>query len=164
MIAYLTGTLLSREGDEAVVLCGGVGYALRLPGPVADGLPPSGGAVSLWVHTSVKEDAIDLYGFASARQRALFQLFLTVPNVGPKMALLLMGSVPPAALSKAVQLGDLATLTRVKGIGKKTAEALLFHLSGPARWRSPPPPPKGLGALADEAPRAEAGAMSWWPP
>ena len=128
MIAYLSGTLLSREGDEAIVVCAGVGYALRLPGPVAESLGPSGGSVTLWVHTAVKEDALDLYGFASARERALFQLFLGVPNVGPKLALLLMGSVPPALLSKAIQHGDTAALTRVKGIGKKTAEALLFHL------------------------------------
>lgn len=128
MIAYLTGTLLSRVGDEAIVVCAGVGYTLRLPGPVANGLGPSGELVSLWVHTAVKEDAIDLYGFASARERALFQLLLGVPNVGPKLALLLMSSLPPSQLAKAVQHADLAALTRVKGIGKKTAEALLFHL------------------------------------
>ena len=128
MIAYLAGTLFSLEGDEAVVLCGGVGYLLRLPTSTAGNLGPAGGSVALWVHTAVKEDAIDLYGFASARQRSLFQLLLAVPNVGPKLALLLMSSVPPAQLAKAVQQGDIPALTRVKGIGKKTAEALLFHL------------------------------------
>ncbi len=154
MIAYLNGTLLSRDGDEAVVVCAGVGYLLRLPGPVAAGLGPTGESVALFVHTSVKEDAIDLYGFASAAERALFQLLLAVPNVGPKLALLLLSSLPPAALSRAVQQGDLAALTRVKGIGKKTAEALLFHLKdkalqiaataaddlrGPARGERPTP-------------------------
>jgi Holliday junction DNA helicase RuvA len=128
MIAYLAGSLFSLEGDEAIVLCGGVGYLLRLPTPTASALGPAGSAVTLWVHTAVKEDSLDLYGFASARQRALFQLLLAVPNVGPKLALLLMSSVPPAVLAKAVQQGDIPTLTRVKGIGKKTAEALLFHL------------------------------------
>ncbi len=128
MIAYLAGTLFSLEGDEAIVLCGGVGYLLRLPSPTAGALGPAGSSVTLWVHTSVKEDSLDLYGFASARQRALFQLLLAVPNVGPKLALLLMSSVPPGVLARAVQHGDIPTLTRVKGIGKKTAEALLFHL------------------------------------
>src|ERR1700722_1514339 len=128
MIAYLAGTLFSLEGDEAIVLCGGVGYLLRLPTPTAGALGPAGSSVTLWVHTSVKEDSLDLYGFASARQRALFQLLLAVPNVGPKLALLLMSSVPPGVLARAVQHGDIPTLTRVKGIGKKTAEALLFHL------------------------------------
>ena len=128
MIAYLTGTLLSREVDEAIVVCSGVGYTVRLPTPVADGLGPTGQIVSLWVHTVVREDAIDLYGFASARERALFQLLLGVPNVGHKLGLLIMSSLPPAALSRAVQKGDLTALPRVKGIGKKTAEALLFHL------------------------------------
>jgi len=128
MIAYLAGTLFSLEGDEAIVLCGGVGYLLRLPTPTAGALGPAGSSVALWVHTAVKEDSLDLYGFASARQRALFQLLLAVPNVGPKLALLLMSSVPPAVLARAVQQGDIPTLTRVRGIGKKTAEALLFHL------------------------------------
>jgi Holliday junction DNA helicase RuvA len=128
MIAYLTGTLFHQKGDEAIVLCAGVGYLLRLPTPTAGALGAEGSQVSLWVHTAVKEDALDLYGFASARQRSLFQLLLEVPNVGPKLALLLMSSVPPAVLAKAVQQGDIPTLTRVKGIGKKTAEALLFHL------------------------------------
>ena len=132
MIAYLNGTLLSRDGDEAVVVCGGVGYTLRLPGPVAEGLGPVGQTVALHVHTSVKEDAINLYGFASAQERSLFQLLLSVPNVGPKLALLLLSSLPPSALSKAVQHSDLAALTRVKGIGKKTAEPLLFHLKDKA--------------------------------
>jgi Holliday junction DNA helicase RuvA len=128
MIAYLSGTLFSLKGDEAILLCGGVGYLLRLPTPTAGALGVEGSQVSLWVHTVVKEDALDLYGFASARQRSLFQLLLEVPNVGPKLALLLMSSVPPTVLAKAVQQGDIPTLTRVKGIGKKTAEALLFHL------------------------------------
>src|ERR1700722_3959623 len=69
MIAYLAGTLFSLEGDEAIVLCGGVGYLLRLPTPTAGGLGPAGSPVTLWVHTAVMEDSLDVYGFASASPR-----------------------------------------------------------------------------------------------
>jgi Holliday junction DNA helicase RuvA len=78
--------------------------------------------------SSVKEEAIELFGFASDRERALFRLLVEVPKVGPAMALLLMSSLSPSELAAAIRTGDLARLTRVKGIGKKTAETLLFHL------------------------------------
>ncbi len=111
-----------------MLLVGGVGYELRLPARTAERLGPLGGPVELFVHTAVKEDAIDLYGFATLGERALFRLLLEVPKVGPSMALLLLSALAPAELAQAVQRGDVARLTQVKGIGKKTAEALLFHL------------------------------------
>ena len=91
-----------------------------------------GATVELWVHTSVKEEAIELFGFASDRERALFRLLVEVPKVGPAMALLLMSSLSPSELAAAIRTGDLPRLTRVKGIGKKTAETLLFHLKDKA--------------------------------
>ncbi len=127
-IGYLEGRLLAADAAGATVVAGGVGYELRLPAPTLDTLGPAGTQVTLWVHTAVKEDAIDLFGFSSERERALFRLLVDVPKVGPSMALLLMSSLGPAELSTAVRTGDLARLTRVKGIGKKTAETLLFHL------------------------------------
>ena len=99
-----------------------------MPAGSADELGPLGGPVELWVHTSVKEDALDLFGFTSLGERARFRLLLEVPKVGPALALILMGSLSPAELALAVRQGDLARLTRVKGIGKKTAENLLFQL------------------------------------
>jgi Holliday junction DNA helicase RuvA len=128
MIAYLKGTLLRREGDGAVVVTGGVGYELRLPQPALDTLGPTGSTVDVWVHTNVKEDAIDLYGFSSPAQLSLFRLLIGVPKVGPSLALLVMGSLTPAELATAVRAGDTARLTRIKGIGRKTAETLLFNL------------------------------------
>jgi holliday junction DNA helicase RuvA len=131
-IGYLQGTLLSRDAASATVVVSGVGYELRLPAGTLEGLGPIGAAVELWVHTSIKEEAIELFGFASDRERALFRLLVEVPKVGPAMALLLMSSLSPAELATAIRTGDLARLTRVKGIGKKTAETLLFHLKDKA--------------------------------
>ncbi|HUB07183.1 MAG TPA: Holliday junction branch migration protein RuvA [Myxococcales bacterium] len=127
-IGYLEGKLLASDAAGATVVAGGVGYELRLPAPTLEGLGPAGGQVALWVHTAVKEDAVELFGFASERERALFRLLVGVPKVGPAMALLLMSSLAAGELAAAVRQGDLARLTRVKGIGKKTAETLLFHL------------------------------------
>jgi Holliday junction DNA helicase RuvA len=128
MIAYLKGTLLLREGDSVVIVAGGVGYELRLPLSALEPLGIPGSAAEVWVHTNVREDAIDLYGFSSLAQRSLFRLLIGVPKVGPSLALTIMSAVTPADLSAAVRSGDVSRLTRVRGIGKKTAETLLFNL------------------------------------
>jgi Holliday junction DNA helicase RuvA len=133
MIAYIRGTLLAREGDVVLVVSHGVGYELRMPtsafarAPVASsaGFPSE---VELYVHTAVREDAIDLYGFSTLSERALFRLLLGVPQVGPALALLIMSALSAAEIARAVQRQDALAFTRVKGIGKKKAESLLFHL------------------------------------
>jgi holliday junction DNA helicase RuvA len=153
-IGYLHGTLLHRDSATATVVVAGVGYELRLPGGTLEGLGPLGGSVELWVHTSVKEEAIELFGFASERERALFRLLVEVPKVGPAMALLLMSSLTPAELAAAIRTGDLARLTRVKGIGKKTAETLLFHLKDRALQIAAATAGTSASGVASEAPRA----------
>jgi len=178
MIAYLKGTLLLREGDGAVVVTGGVGYELRLPQPALDNLGPTGSTVELWVHTNVKEDAIDLYGFSSPSQRSLFRLLIGVPKVGPSLALLVMGALTPADLVAAVRAGEPSRLTHVKGIGRKTAETLLFNLkdrvleiavsgevSRPGAFERSARPPSdelisALLALGYRPAQAEAGAQA----
>jgi Holliday junction DNA helicase RuvA len=136
MIAYLRGTLLAREGESAIVVAHGVGYELRMPSSALDrlmargspGAPVAGFEVELYVHTAVREDAIDLYGFATPPERVLFRLLLGVPKVGPGLALLIMSALSASEIARAVQKQDPLAFTRVKGIGKKTAENLLFHL------------------------------------
>jgi Holliday junction DNA helicase RuvA len=140
MIAYLRGTLLVREGESALVVAHGVGYELRMPSSALDrlvgkGTPVAAGTagfpgleVELYVHTAVREDAIDLYGFATLPERVLFRLLLGVPKVGPSLALLIMNGLSASDIARAVQRQDPLAFTRVKGIGKKTAENLLFHL------------------------------------
>jgi Holliday junction DNA helicase RuvA len=131
MIAYLRGTLLVREGETAIVVAHGVGYELRMPMSALDRLAAAGSPgseVELYVHTAVREDAIDLYGFGTLPERVLFRLLLGVPKVGPSLALLIMGALSASEIARAVQQQDPLVFTRVKGIGKKTAENLLFHL------------------------------------
>jgi Holliday junction DNA helicase RuvA len=134
VIAYIRGTLLAREGDVVLVVSHGVGYELRMPtsasarvqAAATPGFP--GSEVELYVHTAVREDAIDLYGFSTLSERALFRLLLGVPQVGPALALLIMSALSAAEIARAVQRQDALGFTRVKGIGKKKAESLLFHL------------------------------------
>jgi len=176
MIAYLRGTLLVRDGDGVLVVAHGVGYELRMPASALARLAPSGTEVELYVHTSVREDAIDLYGFGTLPERSLFRLLLGVPKVGPGLALLIMSALSAAEMARAVQRQDHAVFTRVKGIGKKTAENLLFHLKDRAleiaataaeleaedRVISPPPGDElvaALVALGYRAAQAEDAAQ-----
>jgi len=144
MIAYLRGTLLTRDGESVLVVAHGVGYELRMAASALERLagrgsstPSSAGGlpsleVELYVHTAVREDAIDLYGFPTLPERVLFRLLLGVPKVGPSLALLIMSALSASDIARAVQRQDPLAFTRVKGIGKKTAENLLFHLKDKA--------------------------------
>lgn len=110
---------------------GGVGYEVHIPGGTLgrSGTPAADHAqVTLHVHTHVREDALDLFGFASEVERVVFRLLITVPNVGPKTALGILSALPPPELAKAVADRDLGRLTSVSGIGKKTAERLVLEL------------------------------------
>jgi Holliday junction DNA helicase RuvA len=153
MIAYLRGTLLVREGETAIVVAHGVGYELRMPTSALDRLAAAGSPgheVELYVHTAVREDAIDLYGFGTLPERVLFRLLLGVPKVGPSLALLIMGALSASEIARAVQQQDPLVFTRVKGIGKKTAENLLFHLKDRALE---------IAATASDQQAAGAGAV-----
>jgi Holliday junction DNA helicase RuvA len=132
MIGRLTGKLLAEEPLKIVLDVHGVGYEVAVPvgavGRARDGAPAAGEAISLFIHTHVREDALDLFGFASEAERNVFRLLITLPNVGPKTALGILSALPPAELSSAVHAGDLVRLGKVPGIGKKTAERLVLEL------------------------------------
>jgi Holliday junction DNA helicase RuvA len=130
MIGRLTGRVVAHEVDGAVVLdVGGVGYELSVPmGTLGRVRADDSGRVTLWVHTHVREDALALFGFADETERAAFRALLGVSNVGPKIAVAVLGSLPAAELSQAVARRDLAALTGVSGVGKKIAERLLLEL------------------------------------
>lgn len=125
MIGKLTGVLVGRQGDSVVVDVSGVGYCVRVP--LAFALS-DGAAVSLFIHTAVRDDAIDLYGFAQEEELSFFRQLMTVSSVGPKTALSIMSVAEPAALKRAIAAGDAATLTKVFGIGKKSAERIVVEL------------------------------------
>jgi Holliday junction DNA helicase RuvA len=133
MIGRLRGQVLSEEPGGSVVLdVNGVGYDLMTPlGTVARATATAGdGGLELHVHTHVRDDAIELFGFASDAERRAFRLMIGVPNVGPKTALNALSALPLEELTHAVQEGDVARLSRVPGIGKKTAERIVLELRG----------------------------------
>jgi holliday junction DNA helicase RuvA len=129
MIGWLRGRLLSEEPNGSVLLeVGGVGYEVMVPVGALGRTRPSGEDVELFVHTHVREDALDLFGFPSDLERRVFRLLLGIPNVGPKTAVGVLSALSVSELSRAVRAGDLARLAKVPGIGKKTAERLVLEL------------------------------------
>ena len=130
MIGSLRGRVSGDEvGGTLLIDVAGVGYEVTVPAGTLGRARRSGGdEVELLVHTHVREDALDLFGFASEHERWVFRLLIGVPNVGPKTALGVLSALSVADLARAVRAGDLARLTKVPGIGKKTAERLVLEL------------------------------------
>ncbi len=126
MIGKLTGVLSGKQGDGTVVVdVQGVGYCVRVP--LAFTLS-DGALVSLYIHTAVRDDAIDLYGFAAEGDLSFFRLLMSVSGIGPKTALTIMGVAEPSALKRAIASGDASALHKVFGIGKKSAERIVVEL------------------------------------
>jgi holliday junction DNA helicase RuvA len=128
MIASLRGTVLSITPDVLVVEVGGVGFKVLVPTSVAEAAEGVGRTVSLHTHLAVREDALVLYGFGSEEQRALFELLLGVNGVGPRLALAVISTLSPDVLRRAVAHDQPEVFNRVAGVGKKTAEKIVFHL------------------------------------
>ncbi len=130
MIGRLRGHVLADDDTGGVVLdVRGVGYDVHAPvGTVGRARVDANGDVELWIHTHVREEALDLFGFATETDRRVFRLLLGVPNVGPKTALGVLSAMPVEDLSHAVERGDHGRLGKVPGIGKKTAERLVLEL------------------------------------
>lgn len=130
MIGRLCGHVVTESPEGTVVIdVNGVGYELLLPlGTLGRTPKDSEGRVVLFVHTAMRQDALELFGFASEHDRRVYRMLVAVPNVGPKTAINLLGSLPPNELAAAVRAGDLVRLSKVSGIGKKTAERILLEL------------------------------------
>ena len=128
MISLLQGTVIARGNEGLVIMtAGGVGYTLRVsPAAVASAAP--GAAVTIETHLVVREDALELFGFASAAEKELFKSFLTVSGVGPRTALHLLSLGSVEEITLAIGRGDVEYLTKVSGIGKKTAERIVVDL------------------------------------
>ena len=127
MIARLEGTL-HREGDRVIVDCGGVGYEVLCSAYTIAALPAHGERVVLRVFTQMRETAIALFGFADVHERDLFDLLITVKNVGPSTAIAILSGAGPRDIAALIAREDVVGLTRIKGIGKKTAELLVVEL------------------------------------
>lgn len=144
MYDYLEGQIAARAAARLVLDVGGVGYDLAVP--LGAGFEAEGSA-KVWTHFVVREDSHQLFGFRDAGTRDLFRALLTVNGVGPRVALGVLSGLPRDALLAAILAGDLAQLTAIKGIGKKTAEQILLDLRDKARHLLVP------GASGDEIPR-----------
>jgi Holliday junction DNA helicase RuvA len=129
MIAFLRGKLLEALPTQVVVDVNGVGYEVLIPLSSFDKLPAPGGEVTLLTHLAVREDAHVLYGFVSTAERDLFRLLIhTVSGIGPKIALSVLSGMTPTAFRGAVANGDVKALSRISGVGKKTAERIVVEL------------------------------------
>lgn len=130
MLEYVSGRLEERGADWVVIDLRGLGLRISVPSSTAEALPASGSEVKLWTHLYVREDIRAIYGFATAEERALFLLLLGVSGVGAKTALSALSMYPPQHLAAAIDSGDETALTRVQGLGKKTASMIVLNLKG----------------------------------
>jgi Holliday junction DNA helicase RuvA len=126
MFEYLHGTIRARGATHITLDVNGVGYWLLTP--LSSDFPAAGAEVTAWVHFAVREEAQTLYGFDRREHRDLFRELLKVKGIGPSMALALLSGLPPAELVAAIASADLASMTSIKGVGKKTAEQILLDL------------------------------------
>ena len=147
MIAHLSGTLLEKHVQRLVLDVGGVGYDVAVPLSTFYGVGEPGARVALRIHTHVREDALQLFGFATALELTLFERLISVSGIGPKVALSVLSGIEPEPLVRAIRSGDVVRLVKIPGVGKKTAERLIVEL----RDRLP-----HVGAAEPEAP-ADSG-------
>jgi Holliday junction DNA helicase RuvA len=128
MIARLTGLVAEKNGDHAILDVNGVGYRVSLSQVALAALPPPGEKASLRTYTHVREDALQLFGFATEEEEQVFHELIAVKNVGPRAAQNILSGIEARDLARAVADGDVARLTKVPGVGKKTAERLVLEL------------------------------------
>ena len=128
MIAHLRGRLISKHPNQAIVEAGGVGYDVIITVPTFSDLPAAGAEVSLHIHTHVREDALALYGFLRAEEKQLFEKLITVSGIGPKLAITILSGMATADMVGAIRGNDFARLTKIPGIGRKTAERMCVEL------------------------------------
>jgi len=144
MYAFISGRLEDVSSEAVVIADGGVGYAILVPERLRRRLPPMGQEVKLFTHLHVREDDLTLYGFSSPSEREMFRALLSISGVGPKLALAILGDEDFQLILDGARRGDAGPLTRIKGVGKKTAERLVVEL----RDRELAPLPAYPGAAA----------------
>jgi holliday junction DNA helicase RuvA len=128
MIAHLRGILLSKHPNQLVVETAGVGYEVNISVPTFSELPADGSQVALHIHTHVREDLFALYGFLRLAEKQLFEKLITVSGIGPKLAITILSGMAADEMVGAIRGNDLARLTKIPGIGKKTAERMVLEL------------------------------------
>ncbi len=162
MIALLTGVVAERGAAEAIIDVGGVGYRVHLSAASMAALPGRGERVTLRTHTHVRDDALELFGFATPEEEAVFRELIGVKNVGPRAAQNILSGIDARELAAAVAQGDVARLTKVPGVGKKTAERLVVELREKlvALARAAAPPAAAADGLLEQLGQALVGLGS----
>ena len=128
MIGHLRGTLLEKHPNQVVLEAGGVGYDVIIPVSTFSALPDAGAEVRLRIHTHVREDAFQLFGFVTPDEKAIFEKLISVSGIGPSLAIKVLSGLAAGNLVSAIRSGDLAQLVRIPGVGKKTAERMVLEL------------------------------------
>ena len=128
MIAHLRGRILDKHPNRIVVDVNGIGYDVAVPLSTFYGLGDPGSEIALRIHTHVREDALLLYGFATMLEQDLFERLIGISGIGPKVALAVLSGIEPLELVRAIERGDLARLTAIPGVGKKTSERIVLEL------------------------------------
>ncbi|MDR3734967.1 MAG: Holliday junction branch migration protein RuvA [Acidobacteriaceae bacterium] len=150
MIAHLRGRLFAKHPNQAIVEAGGVGYDVTISVPTFSALPAEGAEVSLVIHTHVREDQIALFGFTNLIEKKLFEKLISVSGIGPKLAITVLSGLPAEKLVGAIRSSDHAMLTRIPGIGKKTAERVVLELKDKLDEIGSGPAGASIGAVGDD--------------
>ena len=128
MIGHLRGVILEKHPNEVIVEAAGVGYEVQIPISTYTSLPDSGAPVALRIYTHVREDALVLFGFATAEEKTVFEKLISVSGIGPKLAITVLSGLAAQELVSAIRNGDVQKLVRIPGVGKKTAERIILEL------------------------------------
>jgi Holliday junction DNA helicase RuvA len=150
MIAHLRGRLFAKHPNQAIVEAGGVGYDVTISVPTFSALPAEGAEVALVIYTHVREDQIALFGFSNVVEKKLFEKLIGVSGIGPKLAITVLSGLPAEKLVGAIRSSDHATLTRIPGIGKKTAERVVLELKDKLDEIGSGPAGASIGAVGDD--------------
>jgi Holliday junction DNA helicase RuvA len=158
VIAHLRGSILEKHPNRIVIDVNGVGYDVFVPLSTFYGLGEPGAAIALRIHTHVREDALLLYGFATLLEQELFERLIGVSGIGAKVALAVLSGIEPQELIRAIEHGDLARLTAIPGVGKKTSERIVLELKD--RLPRAPALAAAAGAAAPPAPALRDDVVS----
>jgi len=160
MIASLRGTLLEKNPDTVVIEAAGVGYAVTITGAAQRALPAPGAEARLFIHThAVQDGPLQLYGFADSEERRMFETLLTVQGVGPKVAVAILSGLPIAELVRAIGAADVTTLTKIRGVGRKTAERMAVELRDKIGVAGAGRPSSSFFPLASSVPPGRRGEV-----
>ena len=150
MIAHLRGRILEKHPTHLILEAAGVGYEVAISVPSFSGLPSQGSEISLHVYTHVREDVLALYGFLRREEKQLFERLIGVSGIGPKLAMTVLSGIAAEALVNALRSNDLIALTRIPGVGKKTAERMVLELRDKLESFGVKPAPAPVGRMEDD--------------